>query len=296
MSRIHEALKKAVKERGLQPHPDSVPEFLEAPPRSQTSVAESAEILGSGGILGPGGPASGHFGSADLLERCARPRWNLDPGFCVFDGATSNNVGSERLRTLRTRLYEIASTRPLRRVLITSSLAGEGKTFVAANLAQSFLRQPDHRVLLIDADMRLPALQRALGAPSAPGLSDYLRGEADECMVIQNGLDGNLCFIPAGTKVANPSDLLLSDRMKKLLDFVTPIFDWVILDSPPIVPVSDASVLSRLCDGVLLVVQAGQTSHEIAEKACLEFPKKNLLGIVLNHANEIPADYDYDYK
>ena len=296
MSRIHEALKKAFTERGLQPHPDSLPEFLEVPPRTQRSVAESAEMVALEGIPVRGSAASGHFGSQDLLERCARPKWNLDPRFCVFAGARSNSVGSERLRTLRTRLYEIASTRPLRRVLITSSLTGEGKTFVTANLAQSFLRQPDQRVLLIDADMRVPGLQMALGAPSAPGLSDYLRGEADECMVVQKGPEGNLCFIPAGTKVANPSDLLLSDRMKKLLDFVTPIFDWVILDSPPIVPVSDASVLSGLCDGVLLVVQAGQTSHEIAEKACLEFPKKNLLGIVLNHANDVPTDYDYDYK
>jgi protein-tyrosine kinase len=296
MSRIHEALKKAVKERGLQPHPGSVPEFPEVPLRAQTSVAESADILGSEGVLGRESPVGGHFGSPDLLERCVRPKWNFDPRICVFDGARGNSVGAERLRKLRTRLYEIASTRPLRRVLITSSVSGEGKTFVAANLAQSFLQQPDLRVLLIDADMRVPTLHTALGAPSSPGLSNYLRGEADECMVIQNGLDGNLCFIPAGSKVANPNDLLLTDRMKKLLDFVTPIFDWIILDSPPIVPVSDASVLSRLCDGVLLVVQAGETSHEIAEKACLEFPEKNLLGIVLNHANDIPADYGYEYK
>ena len=296
MSRIHEALKKAVKERGLQPNLDSLPEFLEVLPGVQRSVAESAKMVAPEGIPGRGSAARVHFGSPDLLERCGRPRWNLDPRFCVFDGARSNRVGSERLRTLRTRLCQIASTRPLRRVLITSSVTGEGKTFVAASLAQSFVRQPDRRVLLIDADMRLPGLQMALGAPSAPGLSDYLRGEADEFMVVQNGLDGTLCFIPAGTRVSNPSELLLGDRMKKLLDIVMPTFDWVILDSPPILPVSDASVLSCLCDGVLLVVQAGKTNHETVEKACLEFPEKNLVGVVLNHANDIPLDYGYYLK
>ena len=104
---------------------------------------------------------------------------------------------------------------------------------MAANLAQSIVRQPDRRVLLIDADLRASRLHQTLGAPSGPGLSDYLRGEVDEYAIIQNGLEGNLCFIPGGQQTANPSELLLRDKMKTLLDRMAEIFDWIIIDSPP---------------------------------------------------------------
>jgi capsular exopolysaccharide synthesis family protein len=191
----------------------------------------------------------------------------------------------------------MAGTRPLRRILITSSLPGEGKTFVASNLAKSIARQVERRVLLIDADLRAPRLHVALGAPSAPGLTEYLRGNLDDWGVIQRGSQSNLYLISCGEKVSNPSELLLGARMKKLLDCVTPLFDWVILDSPPALPVHDASSLSDMCDGVLFVVGAGGTSYEQAEKACLEFRKKNVLGVVLNRAEKglDYGGYSYEY-
>jgi capsular exopolysaccharide synthesis family protein len=195
-------------------------------------------------------------------------------------------ICGERFRTLRSRLYQIAGTRPLKRVLVTSSVPAEGKTTVAANLAHSITRQPDRRVLLIDADLRASRLHHFFGAPSGPGLTDYLRGEADEYAVIQNAIGGNLCFIPAGNEVSNPSELLLGDRMKQLLDLVTPVFDWIILDSPPALAVHDASSLADLCDGVLFVVKAGETDYQLAEKATSEFLKKNLLGVVLNRVDK----------
>lgn len=153
---------------------------------------------------------------------------------------------------------------------------------MAANLAHSIMRQTDRRVLLIDADLRVSRMHQLFGAPRSPGLTDYLRGEADECAVIQNGSEGNLCLLPGGTEVSNPSELLLGDRMKKLLDLVTPVFDWIILDSPPALAVHDASSLADLCDGVLFVVKAGETDYQLAEKASSEFLRKNLLGVVLN--------------
>src|SRR6266851_7444507 len=155
--------------------------------------------------------------------------------------------------------------------------------------------QPDRRVLLIDADLRSSRMHQLFGAPSGPGLTDYLRGKAEKDEVIQNGLEGNLCFIPGGSIVSNPSELLLGDRMKKLLDLVTPVFDWIILDSPPALAVHDASILADLCDGVLFVVKAGETDHRLAEKASSEFRKKNLLGVVLNHA-EKDASYGGYYS
>ena len=207
-------------------------------------------------------------------------------------------MGAERFRTLRSRLYQIAATRPLRRVLITSSVAAEGKTFIAANLAQSMVRQPDRRVLLIDADLRASRLHLALGAPNKPGLTDYLRGDADEYSVIQKGSEYNLCLIAGGQSVSNPSELLLSPRWHQLLDRVTPVFDWIIIDSPPALPVHDASSIADSCDGVLFVVRAGSTEVELTEKAATQFHDKKLLGVVLNRVDlaDAPNDYYYGYN
>jgi capsular exopolysaccharide synthesis family protein len=200
----------------------------------------------------------------------------------VFEGQEGGNLGSERFRTLRSRLYQIADTRTLRKLLITSTLPAEGKTFVVANLAQSIVRQPERRVLLIDGDLRASRLHLSLGTKRSPGLADYLAGEADVYSVVQKGEDTNLCLIASGSAVSNPSELLLNERLRSLLDLVTPLFDWVILDSPPALPVHDASIIADLCDGVLFVVRAGMTDFELAGKASEDFQGKNLLGAVLN--------------
>jgi capsular exopolysaccharide synthesis family protein len=200
----------------------------------------------------------------------------------AFNDQESEKGGSECFRTLRSRLHQIAATRTLKRILVTSSVPGEGKTFVTANLAMSIIRQPNRRVLLIDADLRASRLHLPFGAPATPGLTEYLRGDLDEYSVIQSGISENLCLIAGGSETANPSELLLSERMKRLLDFATPIFDFVILDSPPAIPVHDPILLADFCDGTLLVVRADVTDVEVACRAAAEFEHKNLLGVVLN--------------
>lgn len=237
---------------------------------------------------------------ADIAGKCAHPIWTIDPRISVFTGMESDHSSAERFRTLRSRLSQARDTRPLKKILVTSSVPAEGKSFITANLAQSFVRQADRRVLLIDADLRAPRLHTALGTNSTPGLTEYLRGEADEYQVIQQGTESNLCFIPYGSEVSDPSELLSHTRMKKLLDFAAPAFDWILLDSPPVLPVHDASILADLCDGVLFVVRAGATESALAEKAVSEFRQKNLLGVVLNGTSRADAYggyyYDSDYK
>jgi protein-tyrosine kinase len=282
MSRIHEALKKAAEERSrqlttsVQPDLEEIAAGVLNPVITENHPAEQVVCDFRGSDNAP------YLRFEELIKRSAHPKWIPDPVKSVFHSQENGWLGAERFRTLRSRLYQVASTRPLRRVLVTSSIAAEGKTFVAANLAQSFVRQPDRRVLLIDADLRASRLHEALGAPCTPGLTEYLRGEVDEIAVIQKGSEDNLCLIPGGSEVTNPSELLLGDRMKKLLDLVTPVFDWIILDSPPALAVHDASSLADLCDGVLFVVKAGETHYQLAEKASSEFLRKNLLGVVLN--------------
>jgi len=286
MSRIHEALKKAAQEKSSQAAAGTVLD-LEDVAVDLVSPSDVTRQLAEPAARNTSTSESSSFRSFDnLLKRCVHANWQLDSRMNVFLKRDHGRVAREQFRTLRSRLYQIAATRPLKRVLVTSSVPAEGKTTVAANLAHSIMRQPDRRVLLIDADLRSSRIHQLFGAPSGPGLTDYLRGEADKLAVIQNGLEGNLCFIPGGSEASNPSELLLSDRMKNLLDLVAPVFDWIILDSPPALTVHDASILADLCDGVLFVVKAGETDHRLAEKASSEFLKKNLLGVVLNRAEE----------
>ncbi len=295
MSRIHEALKRAAQERASHLPGTAVPDLADVAVEVRRSD-EVSPVLPQSPATAPSYAEGESFLRFDnLVQRCAHPAWHPNLRSSVFSASDGNRVGAERFRTLRSRLYQMAATQQMRRLLITSSLPAEGKTFVAANLAQSIVRQPDRRVLLIDADLRASKLHVALGAPGTPGLTDYLRGEADEFSVIQKSPDSNLCLIPGGHEVSNPSELLLSERLKHLLDLVTPLFDWVILDSPPALPVHDASMLADLCDGTLFVVHAGVTDYEVADKAASEFREKNLLGVVLNRLDKMDSSGTYYY-
>jgi len=297
MSRIHEALKKAAQERAAQSGENGkeLIEFVEtgaAPPPIPASPAINSEA----------GHKSSTSGSTSAYEsfvaKCKRVEWQTEARYSAFADETANRAGAEKFRTLRSRLYQIASVQPLKRILLTSSVPEEGKTFVTLNLAQSFVRQAERKALLVDADLRASRLHVALGAPSRPGLTEYLRGELSLSDVMQVGTTGNLCFIPGGGEVSNPSELLHSDKMKELLEIVTPHFDWILLDSPPSIAVHDASALADMCDGVLFVVRAGMTDFEVAKKAAAEFQEKNLLGVILNRVekSETYGDYYYGYS
>jgi capsular exopolysaccharide synthesis family protein len=130
-----------------------------------------------------------------------------------------------------------------------------------------------------------------LGTTAGPGLSEYLLGDADEFSIMQRGQVENLFFIAGGAAIENPAELIGNGRVKTLLDRVEPLFDWVVVDSPPAVPVSDASVLAKACDGVLLVVRSNSTPADVARKARQEFPEESLVGIVLNGTSDEAVPY-----
>lgn len=294
MSRIHEALKKAAEERNSKSGNGSLPELVELSSTPETLEPVVTPALTSAEMRQIGVRRVSKF--EEFIKGCKPVEWKIQPSASVFSAHMENLVGAEKFRTLRSRLYQIASAQPLKKILITSSTPAEGKTFVAANLAQSFIRQAGRRVLLIDSDLRASRLHLHFGAKESPGLSDYLSGECDEFQVTQVGADGNLCLIPGGREVSNPSELLHSERMKQLLERMSSLFDWIILDSPPALAVHDPSILADMCDGVLFVVRAGVTDHEVAEKASAEFHEKNLLGVVLNRVEKGDAYGDYYYS
>lgn len=276
-----------------------------APPSFGTPVADAPEFTDTpAGVPASSQPAMPGFGSSfntdTLLARCAQLEWKPDRSTMLFLNGDDNARGTEEFRTLRSRLYSVREKMPLTKLLVTSALPKEGKSFTASNLAQVMVRQHGRRALLIDADLRAPQLHNMLGTTSDPGLSDYLMGRNDEFSIMQRGPLENLFFIPSGTGVADPAELVGNGRLKLLLQRVEPLFDWIIIDSPPAVPVSDASVLAKACDGVLMVVRSNVTPADAARRARQEFPGQALVGVVLNgtRADEEPyARYYYEsYK
>ena len=292
MSRIHEALKKAEQERAA-----SQAGQIDASQVGEMPVAEPASIAaGIAAAPGPAVPAfSSQFTFDTLLARCVTTNWHPDEKTMLFFSNQDHAPGMEEFRTLRSRLYQLREKMPLKKVLVSSSLPKEGKSFVAANLAQVMVKQHGRRVLLIDGDLRGSRLHQTLGTTGAPGLSNYLMGENDEFAVIQRGPLDNLFFVPAGKQVSSPAELVANGRLKFLLNRVESLFDWIIIDSPPAVPVSDASLLANFCDGVLIVVRSEVTPFDMARKARMEFRDKQLVGVVLNGIDNSASAYSRYY-
>lgn len=204
-----------------------------------------------------------------------------------------HSLAAEQYRTLRTRLVLLEEGR-LRRVLLVSSPAkGDGKSITAANLALTMAQEFNRRVVLVDADLRRPALQALFGIPDRPGLVDVLGGSAslEDALVLLP--DVHLAVLPAGLAPAQPAELLGSAAMRRTLEALRSRFDRVILDVPPVLPLADVGVLAPQCDGVLLVVRAGVTPKPLIERALNTFDAERLLGVVLNESGAGEPEYGY---
>jgi protein-tyrosine kinase len=308
MSRIHEALKRAEQERAASQGgrvADSTPNvetpvMEPAPSTSERSIPANLPAA----VSTPSSPANAQamppftspFTYETLMARCTHGQWSPDSKTMLFFNQEDNAIGTEQFRTLRARLYQMREKVPLKKILVSSPLPKEGKSFVAANLAQVLVRQHGRRVLLIDGDLRVARLHAALGTTSAPGLGDYLLGEGDEFSVMQRGPMENLFFIPCGRTVAQPTELIANGRLKILMQRVETLFDWIIIDSPPAIPVSDANQLANFCDGVLMVVRSNATPYDSAQKAREEFAGKTMVGVVLNGIARADSYLKYYYE
>jgi capsular exopolysaccharide synthesis family protein len=276
MSRIHDALKRAEQERATSMGTHVEPVFDQPQVTRESMPSLQPSGVAAMPAMGPG------FNYESLLARCPQTEWNPDPLTMLFFQEDDSRIGAEEFRTLRSRLYQIRERMPLKRIMVTSALPKEGKSFVAANLAQVMVRQHGRRALVIDADLRNPGMHRHFGAPPQPGLSEYLLGECDEFAALQRGPMENLFFMPAGRIAGSAPELLSNGRLKLLLQRVEPLFDWIIIDTSPVIPVSDATLVAGFCDGILMVVRSNVTPSDLARRARGEFPDKLLLGVVLN--------------
>lgn len=209
----------------------------------------------------------------------------------VFLGDGAPAQFSELIQALRTNLLMAPELVDGRTLLVTSAEPGEGKTVAVANLGVSLARLKQ-RVLLIDADMRKPRLHELFGEQQQPGLANILTGKTTAHDVRKTRIPG-LWFMPAGSLSQNPADLLGSERLEKLIVYLRQHFDWIVIDSPPILAVTDAALISQVVSGVLVVVDCGRTPREVASAAVdrLEAVRAPLLGAMLNR---VAFDADED--
>lgn len=310
MSRIYEALQKAESER-KQDLPESGSRALSSSDRLNGAPAATAEY-----------EAPSTFGSTneeriavDTMEApvkpgglnvAAIPQLPWAPEISRLPALLDRGPAVEQFRSLRSRVYEARDVRPIKSILVSSGLPQEGKSFISVNLAVSLARHKNSKVLLIDGDMRRYTLHEVLGAESHPGLADYLAGKAtaEEIMQMPHaeikdlGPSGahalmNLTFIPGGNGGDKAADLSGNPRFGELLRMASQHFDWIIVDSSPVLPVSDGVNMARSCDAVLLVARAGVTKYPVAQKAAAEMRAANVLGFVLNAVPDGPQVENY---
>jgi protein-tyrosine kinase len=317
MSRIYEALQKAESERkserrepelGVPDEPASAPitTAVAEPEDAAFPMPRYAEAPIAVEPYAERSPRRIDGESLDLSRIPARP-WALS--LPQLPSLLDRGPAVEQFRSLRSRIYELRDISPLKTILVSSGVPQEGKSFISTNLALSLARHKNSKVLLIDGDMRRYTLHQILGCESLPGLADYLAGKASAMEVMQRPevsqtvMPGatqilpNLTFIAGGNGGDKAADLSGSPRFGELIRMAAPYFDWIIVDSSPVLPVSDAVNLARWCDGVLLVARGGVTKFPVAQRAQSELKASNILGFVLNAVQETPevgGYYGYD--
>ena len=208
----------------------------------------------------------------NLVEKVVIDR-NTDPG------------SREQYRRLAATLHHAQSANGIKVILITSAVQGEGKSLTASNLAMTFSESYQRSVLLIDADLRRPTLHSTFRVDNAGGLSEGLTSREQRRLPVRQ-VSNRLAILPAGQPSADPMAGLTSDRMRQLLEEARESFDWVIIDTPPVVLLPDANLLGSMADVAVLVVKAEATSYDLVNRALTAIGRERVLGIVLNRSQK----------
>ena len=295
MSKIFEALQRAQQQTGLPetpviapPGPTAAPPAMRPPSPPPQPVMEEP-----------------NFGMAPPVVDAPSNLWEEAPSVLRFAPRSKavvaqhpTSLAAEQYRVLRTNIIKISQTQALKVCLVTSPGPGDGKTTTAVNLALSFGQKPNSRVLLIEADLRKPAVGALVSIDPGPGLSDYLAGEASLEQVIRPTTFPNFSLLSAGKQVRMPADLLHSPRWDSLMEAARAHFDWVVLDGPPTNPVADYELLTPFCDGVILVVRPFHTQRDLLHLTNEALQGRKVLGVVVNgsmHFERYGSAYGYGY-
>jgi capsular exopolysaccharide synthesis family protein len=246
-------------------------------------------------------PAVDHGGTRLIAKpsRDAMTAWRTNPelmgkivGTDGFSGAAQ-----EQYRKLAAILHHAQVERGLKVIMVSSALPGEGKSLTAVNLALTLSESYRRRVLLIDADLRRPTVQRMFGIPPVAGLNEGLKASEDRPIAIVP-VGERLFVLPAGRPEADPMSGLTSERMRRLIAQAASGFEWVIVDSPPVSLLPDACLVSAFVDGVLLVVRAGKTPFSMVKQTVEAITRDRILGVVMNaidlaHDRNAGGYYEY---
>ncbi len=297
MSRVHDALRKAATESRVPPV-ESAPSRPKYPVELDNAPVAVATEPGPDEVSTPARfvAVSAELGGLeDVIRQANSFPYTPAPDALLVHPSKPKDAPSEEFRSLRTRLNHLQNTQPLHTLVVTSASPGEGKSFTACNLAMSQAQIAAKRVLLADFDFRRPSIDRIFGLRGKPGLTDYLRGKAGIQDIVNHLEDSNLYVITAGESVPNPLELLNLKECGALLEALRDHFDWVIIDSPPLLFAADGNLLSTLADGTILVVRIGSTTYDSVSRALQSLSDNNVLGIVVNGADrgELYSRYSY---
>ena len=305
MSRIYDAMQRAAAERGISPaetavlddanfpHESSTAQDATFPVESSTPLASNAAPI-STDFLRPAaaGATNGAVASRKAPTPPTPPEVNrvqaLERIAVRYEGKTLVNTeilpqSREEYRRLAASLHQAQAISGTKVVMVTSAIVGEGKTVTAANVALTLSHSYQKQVLLIDADLRRPSIEAVFGLKPVAGLGDRLTASEDRPVPVQQVFP-RLCILPAGRPTSDPIATLTSDRMRRLIGEAREMFDWVILDTPPVALLTDANLLSSMTDGAVIVVKAGETRWDLVDRAVQAVGRDRTLGIVLNRA------------
>jgi protein-tyrosine kinase len=296
MSRVHDALRRAAKENPEKLRSDvlqngSPDGVKDRPARSPAGFDPSAPAL-----LPVYEESAAEIGDIEsYIQHARRIEYSPLSEALLVNPAKPREAPAEEFRTLRTRLNHLQTLQPLHTLVVTSASPAEGKSFTAANLALTQAQLADKRVLLADFDFRRPTVDKTFQIPISPGMTNYLQGTASLGDILIRVGDSNLYLMTAGDAVPNPLELLNLKECQSLIGELRSHFDWVIIDSPPLLFAADGNLLATMCDGTILVVRIGTTTFDSVSRALQSLCENNVLGIVVNGARrgELYSKYTY---
>jgi capsular exopolysaccharide synthesis family protein len=216
----------------------------------------------------------------------------------IYDIFDQESPMATEMRRLYSNIRHIDGKSRKSCFLVTSANRGEGKSTVASHLALTVARFRGKKSLIVDADLRRPRLHQVFDVEKEPGLCECLEGKIDPMEAVKDTSIENLKVIPAGRRVRSPAHLFERDIMAEIFEKIKFYYDIVIVDSAPVIPVSDPMLISSVTDGVVMVLLAGMTPRNVAQRAksILVDAEANLLGVVVNNLSEVlPYYYDYRY-
>jgi capsular exopolysaccharide synthesis family protein len=221
---------------------------------------------------------------------------HIDPASRIVSYTDPSSPAADRFRFLRMRLRELWNTKKLRTLLITSPLPEDGKSTIALNLATALAEGGKRSVLLIEADLHRTPFTGQLRLKDGPGLGECLEGGLNPLSAVRRLEPLGWYLLTAGQPQRNPTDLLQGDALSVVIQKLSPHFDWILIDSPPVIPLTDALSLARQANASLLVARAGRTPSEALEKAITLLGRQHVLGVVLNGVEEVDRLYSGYYS